>query len=77
MWGCEYVPFTGYGNGFGILAGLLLLALLVFLAARGFGPKASAGNPAADRRDSLEILKTRLAKGEIGVDEFNTLKNVL
>jgi putative membrane protein len=31
----------------------------------------------ADRIDSLKILKTRLAKGEISIDEFNILKATL
>jgi putative membrane protein len=35
------------------------------------------GNSAADRFDSLEILKLRLAKGEITIEEYNTLKSIL
>jgi putative membrane protein len=35
------------------------------------------GNSAADRSDSLEILKLRLAKGEITIEEYNTLKSIL
>lgn len=30
-----------------------------------------------DRIDSLEILKARLARGDISVEEFNTLKTSL
>lgn len=82
MWNCGYISSMafggmGFGGGFGMLAGLLLLLLLVYLAARVFGSRGATRDHAADRRDSLEILKTRLAKGEINVDEFNTLKNVL
>lgn len=80
MWGCSYAPFTGWGmgwgGGLGALAGLLLLGLLVWLAVRGFGPRRSGGH-VADRRDSLEILKSRLAKGEITLAEFDALKKVL
>jgi putative membrane protein len=35
------------------------------------------GNSVADRSDSLEILKLRLAKGEITIEEYNTLKSIL
>ena len=31
----------------------------------------------ADKYESLEILKLRVAKGEITLDEFNTIKQVL
>ncbi len=34
-------------------------------------------NGNADRRDSLEILKKRLAAGEITLDEFTAIKQVL
>lgn len=30
-----------------------------------------------DRLDSLEILKSRLARGDISVEEFNTLRGFL
>ncbi|MGE4265657.1 MAG: SHOCT domain-containing protein [Desulfovibrio sp.] len=82
MWNCGYISSIafggmGFGGGFGMLVGLLLLLLLVYLAVKVFGSRGATRDHAADRRDSLEILKTRLAKGEINVDEFNTLKNVL
>jgi putative membrane protein len=82
MWNCGYISSMsfggmGFGGGFGMLACLLFLLLLVYLTVKVFGSKASTSNHAADRKDSLEILKIRLAKGEISTDEFNTLKNVL
>lgn len=77
MWNCGYMSFMPFGGWFGVLTSLLFLALLVYLAVKLFGSRASTGNHAADRQDSLKILKIRLAKGEISTDEFNTLKNVL
>ncbi|MGJ3522444.1 SHOCT domain-containing protein [Nitratidesulfovibrio sp. D1] len=32
---------------------------------------------ASDSSDSLKILKERLARGDITLEEYNTLKNVL
>lgn len=84
MWRCSSAPFTTWGmgqgmgwhGGIGLLSGLLLVVLLAWLAARGFGPRRTGGH-VADRRDSLEILKSRLARGEITLAEFDTLKKVL
>jgi putative membrane protein len=53
-----------------LLVGLGALIWTMFRSRRG-------GNSAADRSDSLEILKLRLAKGEITIEEYNTLKSIL
>ena len=60
----------GYGFGFHPLAFLLLIAGIV-LVVLAFTRK--EGRPA----DTLEILKTRLAKGEITKEQFEDLKRVL
>lgn len=54
----------------------LLLAILAVMAWRGFRDRRD-GNSAADRTDSLEILKLRLARGEITIDEYNNLRSIL
>ncbi len=60
----------GPGGGFGLLTFLLLIAGIV-LVVLAFTRK--EGRPA----DTLEILKTRLAKGEITKEQFEDLKRVL
>jgi len=78
MWGCDYIPFaSGWGGWFPMLLWLLILGAIAFLALKALGGNPKDGNQDADRNDSLEILKTRLARGEINVDEYNTLKSVL
>lgn len=77
MWGCANAPFAGFGGGFGILVCLLLLALLLLMAAKVGRLVASTGGNTVGSKDSLGILKNRLANGEITLDEFNTLKRVL
>ncbi len=54
---------------------LLLLLAAVFISCFIIRRRTQSGN--ADRRDSLEILKKRLAAGEITIDEFNMIRQVL
>ena len=78
MWGCDYIPYaSGWGGWFPMLFWLLILGGIGFLAFKTLCGKPKEGNQAADRNDSLVILKTRLARGEINMDEYNTLKRVL
>jgi len=77
MWGCANAPFAGFGGGFGILVCLLLLALLLLMATKVGRLVASIGGNTVGSKDSLGILKNRLANGEITLDEFNALKGVL
>lgn len=73
MWGCGFGSFAGMGGWFGGLLFVGLLVLVVFLVLRR-GGRPGGGR---DREDSLEILKTRLARGEITLDEYDRLKTVL
>lgn len=78
MWGCNYIPYApGWGGWIPMVFWLLILGGIALLAFKVFCGKPKNGNRDADRNDSLEILKTRLVKGEINIDEYNTLKNVL
>lgn len=81
MWGCDYIS---YGPGMGGWSGwlpmlfwLLILGGVALLALKTLSPPFRNGNHNADRDDSLAILKSRLAKGEINLDEYNTLKSAL
>ena len=60
----------GYGFGFGPLAFLLLIVGIVLVVLAFTRKESKAG-------DSLEILKTRLARGEITKEQFEELKQVL
>lgn len=76
MWNCGSYPWLGGWMMGHSLWGILLLAglgALIWTMLRN----RREGNSAADRSDSLEILKLRLAKGEITIDEYNTLKSIL
>ncbi|PKN40859.1 MAG: hypothetical protein CVU60_13490 [Deltaproteobacteria bacterium HGW-Deltaproteobacteria-18] len=76
MWNCGTYPWLGGWMMGHSLWGILLLAGLGTLIWTMLRSRRD-GNSAADRFDSLEILKLRLAKGEITVEEYNTLKSIL
>ena len=64
-----------FGGGiFMLIFNVLLIALAVFLAVKFFRKGSFAG---ADNETPLDILKKRLAKGEISKEEFEDLKKVL
>jgi putative membrane protein len=84
MWGCNYFPYFSWAGRFfpggilSILLWVLIILLFVLLAIKLFRSLRS-GKPGQDRDryDSLAILKTRYAKGEISGEEFVRMKNTL
>lgn len=85
MWGCNYSPFGGGwwggifpGNMWTLLLWGLIIVLLVYLATRLLRSGTNhSGHASRDREDSLSILKTRLARGEISIAEYTKMKQVL
>jgi len=76
MWNCGTLPWSGGWMIGHSLWGFLLLAGLGVLLWAAFRPRRTPG-PKADRSDSLEILKLRLARGEITIEEYHTLKSMI
>lgn len=68
-------------NGFGFFMGLLGLLLFVALVVGGIflvrGPLGGSGRQMLRGDRALEVVRTRLAKGEISADEFKTIKQTL
>lgn len=73
MAGCAFAELFGWHGWSGTFLFLVLLSIAVYGVIRLLGP----GKGHADRRDSLEILKRRLAAGEISLEEFKTLRQHL
>ena len=72
--GCEIGNFAHWNwwvmDGMFMLAGAAVTWLgMVFYKKKN--------NINADRLDSMEIIKSRLANGEISIEEFNVLKKIL
>lgn len=77
MGNCDFASPHWWGGWMGHAPWLILLAVAAGLTAWLLFRRSKGGNPAADRSDSLEILKTRLVRGEITVEEYNALKSAL
>ncbi len=60
----------GMGGGALLLAGAIVMGCFIYA-------KYIRKSDNADKRDSLEILKRRLASGDITMDEFNSIREVL
>lgn len=76
MWDCLTYPWLGGSMMGHSLWVFLILAVLAVLVWRSCKDRRD-GNSAADRSDSLEILKLRLARGEISIEEYNNLRSIL
>jgi putative membrane protein len=86
MWSCGswLTGFhSGFGNffmGFGPFGGVLRLLLVILVISlvvkliMSIGPKPNA---TPDKKDSLGILKNRLAKGEITQEEYHRMRETL
>ncbi|HHO47106.1 MAG TPA: SHOCT domain-containing protein [Desulfobacteraceae bacterium] len=84
MWHCNWgYPFGhGWFAGHGLLGtlfGLLLLLLVLSLAVNAIRSviTKAGGDRDRDRRDSLEILRMKLARGEISEEEYQRIRNIL
>lgn len=79
MWECEVPGLASWGGGhlfWGLGTTSLIVAVLVgvfFLLGRRTADKTRR----ADREDSLDILKARLAKGEIDLEAYLAMKKIL
>ena len=72
--GCEIGNFAHWN--WWVMGGMFMLAgAAVTWLGMVFSKKKSNIN--ADRLDSMEIIKSRLANGEISIEEFNVLKKIL
>lgn len=76
MWSCMS-NFGGHPWGFGTIIFMIILGLLAYAVIRAVSGRKDTRNHFNDRNDSLEILKIRLARGEIDVAEFERLKSYL
>ena len=82
MWRCDYSPgylwMGGFPGGIArILIWLVIILLIVLLCMQLLAFVKSRTAQSRDRYDSLGILKTRYAKGEVSEDEYSRMKEIL
>ena len=72
--GCEIGNFAHWN--WWVMGGMFMLAgaAVTWLGMVFYKKK---NNINADRLDSMEIIKSRLANGEISIEEFNVLNKIL
>lgn len=68
--------FPGYGI-IGFCLNILFIIAIIALVVRLFRSDSSKPNENRDTLDSLDILKKRLANGEINEEEFHRIKQQL
>ena len=81
MWGCNFMG-SGMGHwgigggvmGLGITVLIIVLIVIVLLQVNKSGRRA---DPNADTMDSLKILKSRYAKGELTEQEYLRMRDIL
>ena len=71
MYGCDIGNVMGWGNG---MTHLIFMILVVSLAAVFISRMIPQQKKNMDSKDSLSILKSRLASGEITLEEYEKLK---
>ncbi len=84
MWSCDWNGFWagtgGWGMGFGFLNVLFVLLgvfIVIYMLYRLFRSSRPLPNGFTDQQDSLQILKSRLARGEISLEEYQEMYHVL
>lgn len=86
MWNCANwmgdIPF-GIGRffmwagPFGWVLGLLFFLMIIYLSFKIVNSFIPRSNAVSDKYDSLGILKTRLARGDISQEEYQRMREML
>ena len=84
MWNCDSWLGGGYpGTGrfffghLGGIIGLLIFVVVIALIYKLFKSSSKGANATSDKHDSFTILKSRFARGEISLEEYQRLKEIL
>ncbi len=66
--------YHGWGMGFGWLAGIIFLVVLIWLIVKVTNQTHAGSSNQSVKNSALDILKERYARGEIGKEEFEGKK---
>ncbi len=71
-------PYFGFGGSFMWILIIILIVVIIYVIARNSGLNIlNTKNNQKHKEDAMEILKRRLAKGEISEEEFEEKKKIL
>ena len=84
MWDCDGWLGGGYPGTanfffgpFGGIIGLLIFVVLIALIYKLVQSSRTGSNAASDKHDTFMILKSRFARGEISLEEYQRMKEIL
>jgi len=83
MWNCSWGYPFGHGGWFmghglfGMVFGFLLFLIILSLVVAVVRPLVPKAGGNRDKKDSLEILREKFARGEISEEEYLRVRNIL
>lgn len=76
MWGCNWGPAYSYPF-IGMLINILMLVTILYIIVLIIRSFLAKGQPNRDTIDSMEIIKSKFARGEISEDEYQRMHDIL
>ncbi|HER63593.1 MAG TPA: hypothetical protein ENO11_06420 [Desulfobacteraceae bacterium] len=76
MWNCNWGPPLQYGF-FGMMINIIVLAAIIYIVVLTIQALKTKSKSNRDADDSLEIIKRKLAHGEISEEEYRRMKEIL
>ena len=77
MWNCNWGPPIFHSGIVGILINVMMLVTIIYIVVLIIRSFLSKDKPNGDTSDSLEIVKRKLALGEITEEEYHRMKDIL
>ena len=77
MWNCNWGPPIFHSGIVGILINVMMLVTIIYIFVLIIRSFLSKDKPNRDTSDSLELVKRKLALGEITEEEYHRMKDIL
>ena len=77
MWNCDWGPPIFHSGIVGILINVMMLVTILYIVVLIIRSFLSKDKSNMDTSDSLEIVKRKLALGEITEEEYHRMKDIL
>ena len=77
MWNCNWGPPIFHSGIVGILINVMMLVTIIYIVVLIIRSFLSKDKPNRDTNDSLELVKRKLALGEITEEEYHRMRDIL